>query len=224
MTGSKHSKGHKLFEPVNSVSIRHNLRQAFSDGFLTLISIVLGVALAVLAERLNQAQNFSSVRLWIHASTAFLNITGTFYFYYFFISLIAVRPSFFQVLVPFLLGSSVIYVAYRVGSDDFWIANVVCWLIAIICFSRTNNISYYDPKDTSSRAIRLLTRGEGIKNAIFFASMSTLTTIVILSSWIAEYVDRDILLFICNCTLYLVCVAWTEHNLRKLYDLISYQQ
>lgn len=100
----------KASEPSD---LAKGLRDNFASGYLTLISIVLGVALGLLAQNLfpNPKPPGFSTRAYPLSFLTFLIICGTFHYYYFWVSFIRIYPTFNQVLLPFLAGSGVIVLA-----------------------------------------------------------------------------------------------------------------
>lgn len=214
---------HHPFEPVTSTRIREQLRENFSQGFLTLISIVLGVALATLAQRLYEIRPLWSYVVAIQASTVFLSISGTFYYYNYFISVITLPPNFMQVMIPFFLGSGIIAVSYTVGHNDaFWVANAVLYLIAAVTFLNTlilNRRSLYEP---SAIAAYTLIRNEELKNVGCFIIMAagTAAFLFFAPSSIIDY--KDIILFLWDGAVYMLCVILTEIRfLRGIFKIVA---
>jgi hypothetical protein len=212
-----------LFEPVTSGRIGEELGRNFSQGLLTLVSIVLGVALAVLAQRLSDCRDHWTLDIGIHALTCFLAITGTFYFYNYFMSVFTLQPNFIQVLLPFLLGTSIIGTAYTVGDMSyFWKANGLLYLVAACTFLNTiiNNRNHL--YDVSASKAYILIRNEEIKNVTCFALMGFGTLLFLSANSGPLLSQSNILLFVWNGTIYVVCIILTETMfLRGIYGLVK---
>ncbi len=96
--------------------LKKQLRDNFATGYLTMVSIVLGVALTVLAEQALGKEGLFLKWDWglfLRALMMFLIICGTFHYYYFFVSFVKVMPLFTQTFLPFLLGGSLVVLALR---------------------------------------------------------------------------------------------------------------
>ncbi len=212
-----------LFEKITSSRIEEELRKNFSQGFLTLISIVLGVALAALAQRLFEIRESVGPSVGIHALTSFLTISGTFYYYNYFVSVITLRPNFIQVMLPFLLGSSIIGTAYTVGCNEyFWIANAILYAVAALTYFNTYLCNKTDLYASSAEAAYILIRNEEIKNVSCFFLMSAGTALFLLLSPESLLLYRDITLFAWNGAIYMICIALTElFFLKGIYGIVT---
>jgi hypothetical protein len=215
---------HHPFDPVTTDSIRSQFRENFSQGILTLISIVLGVSLGILTQSIHDMPNPWQVGILIRAFTTFLIISGTYYFYNYFVSVFTLPPSFFQVMLPFTLGMSIIAVNYAINDQkSFWIAVSVFCFTGAISFLNTmvaNHKSLYD--HTAIEAFQLI-RSEQKKNMLCFLLMSLVTGLFIWKTPapLSGYVDH--ILFAWNGSIYFLCVILTEHKfLRGIYKLVKH--
>ncbi len=132
-------------------ALRRQLRDNFATGYLTMVSIVLGVALAVVADQtfgkdgvfaLNPGEAFD---LSLRATLVFLIICGTFHYYYFFVSFVKVMPFFEQTFIPFLLGGALVVLAKMIadptGEKYFWAVAAVVWFIGALAFANSVRVA-----------------------------------------------------------------------------------
>jgi hypothetical protein len=211
------------FDPVTTDVIRTQFRENFSQGILTLISIVLGVSLAVLAQLIHDMHDPWRVEIFLRTFTAFLIISGTYYFYNYFVSVLALPPSFLQVMLPFSLGMSIIAVTYSIENQKlFWIAVTAFSFIGAMSFLNSlsaNKEALYD--QTAIEAFKLI-KTEQRKNVFCFLLMAITTGLFIWKTptRLAGYTDQ--ILFAWNGSIYVSCVILTErHFLRGIYKLVK---
>ena len=150
------------------------LEDNFAGGYLTLISIVLGVALTVLTDQLFDGGSdpswppFTDPIYW-RASMAFLMICGAFYYYYFFVSLVRMLPMFFEMFIPFPVGTGIVVMTHLVKHQQafWWLAGINFFLAAAAFFNSLaiNNEEFY------GNAVKKWFRVESFKNIAFFAAM-----------------------------------------------------
>jgi hypothetical protein len=218
--------------PTSKETIKQQFRQNISQGFLTLISIVLGVALAVEAQRLSelipQAPQLSEW-LWyvdtsIQALTAFLMISGTFYLYYNVFSSVPFPPNYYQVMLPFLVGISVVLVAYMIGRERlFWYSADVVYVIACVTFLNTLSVLGKNVYASDAKEIYNLVRSQQYSTLAVFSTMTLFTSGFLIFA--PQYFQRwnTVILFSGNAVIYLIGVWRTEVFLRRVYIELNKQ-
>ena len=166
MVGKKNTK-----IQVNKEVFRNNLQSNFSSGMLTLISILMGVILAVAVDQITK-YNDPDIVLFFHAIVTLLFISGTFYFYYYFVSVFFVPPRIMQVLVVFFLGMTELAAAQSIGSPRGFIGSMnLVLLAAVIAFLNTFYLLKRNMYSDNFQGAYELYRGETIKNIVCFTLM-----------------------------------------------------
>jgi hypothetical protein len=92
-------------------------------GYITIISILQGVAAAILADRAYQvvkAHNASQVLVWTQVVAVLLILTIVFHFYTATSVFTRWAPSFLDAFIPFCIGAVEIPPSYLVGSALWW--------------------------------------------------------------------------------------------------------
>ena len=107
---------------------------AWSQGVLTLISIILGAALAFAAEITSRELGKGGLLVELHAAGLFLVITGTFYYFYTFTSYFYIQPNLLWVMLPSAVGVGVLMLCFSIGDPSryFW-SNSVFLCLAGAC-------------------------------------------------------------------------------------------
>ncbi len=197
---------------------------------LTLISVLLGAAVAVAAQQIVESLKGSSLdwAFTIRIYVLFLSITTTFYFYYGFISFFYQRCSIFWITIPFLVGASNIAAAYVVGTTEFfWLAMTSVFAAGATSFVYTffecmlGRLEVTLADNTKHSDALVWFRNEGIKNAV----CTTVMGLVSFSLWGAPHSFPDAIgpefwFLVFNLPIYVFMIFWSEFLfLRRIYDL-----
>ena len=161
----------------------------WAQGVLTLVSIVLGVALSVAAQRIfeiyeapNKDITFDIV---LQAYALFFIANGTFYHCYTVTSFYHVVPSIFWVTIPIAVGIGVIMTAYALGNSErflvatfvFYAAGAACFLFALVEKARSRIGTPLFEIDLEREALSLF-RNEMLKNLFCFSAMAACTATI----------------------------------------------
>jgi len=121
------ARGEAIQPLTTEVLIRRSLEFS-SSGFITIISIIQGVALGLLAQ---QAFDKRTLLVAFQSATLLMVFVAVFYFYMTLSILLRWAPSFLDAFLPFAIGGLEIPPAFFLGSSAPWSA----WLAAFWLFT-----------------------------------------------------------------------------------------
>jgi hypothetical protein len=188
-----------------------------TQGLSTLLSIILGAALAVLLERLRHLPGEGVARFTRPVSVLFMIIGSYYYFFHpIFISasVLKVPVLIDQVALPFLLGGALIASCFYFGNQQMFLRSVTAFFVfGFVLFGATwlhvecgANVS--DPFAKQKVALKELMLEETGKNVWAFAAMAVISGA---SSWGAQYKNTfSLWLFILLASIFLISLAVTE--------------
>jgi transposase-like protein len=140
----KGQSGYEALAPLNNDILKQRISDLFPNGYLALIAIVQGVALAVLLEEVNQ-EVFTGQQSLLHRLTAASQAFGVFtaiviitHRYFLLTAVNRWRPSPIDTLLPYALGASEAAMALMIGNNaGWWLALSVLFLVAMASFTHT---------------------------------------------------------------------------------------
>ncbi len=110
-------------EPTSDV-VRQRLTGQFAPAYLTLVSIIQGVALSTLAARVEATYSGFRVADWLLTAATFLTILSLWHEYVMQVLAYIWLPTFFDSLVPFAFVATELFLAHLVSH------NMRAWLLA----------------------------------------------------------------------------------------------
>jgi len=137
----------KLKEPMNKLNegeFKSRMGESFPSIYLTIISIIQGVALGILANQIDKlffhpAQGTTLARAWFlivpYCIFSFSSILIVAYQYAWFIGLFKWSPTFWDIFFPFILGLSEIM-------PIFFLDNPAAWMLCTSIFSFTGILAW----------------------------------------------------------------------------------
>lgn|GEM_PF-6965517 len=165
----------------NRAHLSGSVESNWAQGLLTLISIILGAAVAVGAEKtftLSIGPGLSSLAI-IHAFTAFMFITGCYYHIFSIVSFFFILPSILWVMLPTAVGVGVIMMSYSIGNTKhFLLSAIICYIAGAILYffslleQKFGRIGLLARKDIDTARAHNAFRVETIKNTLCFLFMS----------------------------------------------------
>ena len=207
-----------------TVRIKENsFESSWAQGILTLVSVVLGSALAIAAQNLHSILNQPegiTLGVGIHAVGAFFVIVGTFYHCYTFTSFFHVLPSLLWVIIPTLIGLAGVMVCYSIGNfQHFLFSSIIFFITGILCFSlilferSQKRIGVFLSGPAIGEAFRVFSR-EMIKNIVCFILMGCASAIIYFTLYVKFYVlpfQPELILALVNAPIYGFMIWWTEY-------------
>ncbi|HTB22192.1 MAG TPA: hypothetical protein VK914_05760 [bacterium] len=213
--------GKVKFSPIDIESFRLGLKENFPNTFMTMISIIQGVALYFFVDHFRQ--NHVSWTLLLMSLISFVSIVSVFFYYSWFISVTYRLPDVREALIPFLIGfAESMSISYMGDMRNWWYWSSIFMYVATIAFCNTAlgiEITHYD----GFPGAHSLIEKEVNKNIFISTAMASLALLVhLLYSFgvIKEYqIDID------ACILYLVLTSflvYTSHRyLQNLFELTN---
>jgi hypothetical protein len=176
-------------------------RASWSQGIQTLISILIGAALAVSVGELQKTEPLDE-NLIVRLVSFVVYCVGFFWFYHKFYIFFYRRASFMSILLPSIVGSSLIATAYTINdSRRFW-----GWTVALIagssystaattfnCWRGKYMVIYGLPVSTlRTLSVTML------RSALFLAAMGIITGGLLWTSIPLNFLSLDLTLFVVN--------------------------
>ena len=199
---------------TQGTSPREIERASWSQGILTLISILIGTALAIAVSKTEQANLLdadNAMRL-----VAFMAYCATFFwFYHRFYVFVYRRASIFSILLPSIVGSALIATAYSVNDAArfaVWTFSLMAGgayslaITAIACWRGKYKVIDGLPSDQVLRSFFwAMTR-----SAFFLAVMAGATAALLWGPYLPDRVTMDAALFLVNGLVFVImsCLNW----------------
>ncbi len=117
----------KIYEPLDEEEFRKRIGESFLTVYLTLISIIQGVALVILATETFKYINGSEItqpwgRFLVYSIISFFTLIVLSYQYTWFVGIFRWSPRFWDILIPFFLG------IFEISPMFYFTKPVVWWL------------------------------------------------------------------------------------------------
>ena len=115
-------------------TLRAHLVEQFTPLYLTLLSIIQGVALAYLAERFTATAPHLTLSVWLQAAGLLLTIVFVWHQWAVVTLAHVWLPTFSDAAIPFLFGVTELAMAYTLGPDATpWLgATTLAWLMGVV--------------------------------------------------------------------------------------------
>lgn len=134
-----------VIEPLDKVVLRRRTVEVFPAGYLTVLSIIQGVALGITVTQAVSVQSLpgpvaEDVTVIMRATMTLLAIIIVSYEYVWFTVMMRWRQTFADSLIPFVLGTAEIVVALHIGrASAWWLSSAVLVGVGILAFSYTKS-------------------------------------------------------------------------------------
>jgi membrane-associated HD superfamily phosphohydrolase len=176
-------------------------RASWSQGIQTLISILIGAALAVSVGELQKTATLDE-NFIVRLASFVIYCVGFFWFYHKFYIFFYRRASFMSILLPSIVGSSLVATAYTINdSRSFW-----GWTVALIAGSSYSTAAttfncwrgkYMVIQGLPMSALKMLSVTM-LRSALFLALMGIITSALLWTSTPFNFVNLDLILFVAN--------------------------
>ena len=165
------------FKPIDGKHFRERIQDNFSSGYLTLISIIQGVAFGIWITNINDAfdlQTFHSYQV-IYPFLSFFGIIFIFYYYSWFVSIVYTLPNLRESVVPLVLAAAEVAPMYFFDQPQYWwLFTGIFFAAGSIAFLNTLLALRNDNYATDFRQAVSLARIETYSNIILSIIMSLL--------------------------------------------------
>ena len=129
------------FKPIDNEHIRNRIKDNFSSGYLTLISIIQGVAFSVWVTQLGAASEMGAVEnaaYYLRVAFSFLSIVFIVYYYSWFVSIVYTAPNLRESIVPLALGAAQVWpMFYFNESTEWWLRTSLFFLFGALGYANT---------------------------------------------------------------------------------------
>jgi hypothetical protein len=193
---------------THGTSPREIERGSWSQGVLTLISILIGTALAIAVsktEQLNAIDPDSAIRLLSFAAYC----ATFFWFYHRFYVFVYRRASIFSILLPSIVGSALMAAAYSVndpGRFALWTFILLAggsYSLAVTAFSAWRGKYKVIDGLPQDRVLRSFSAAM-FRSALFLAAMAGFTAGLLWGGWLPAATTLDAALFAGNGLLFVI--------------------
>ena len=140
-----------VYQPLDQEQFKSRMNESFPSVYLTLISIIQGVALGILAQNTfgyistESVSNIEVFRMIPYAILSFLTIVTVSFEYNWFVGIYRWSPKIWDTLIPLLLGMSQIGSLYFLRMPEvWWILNALFAIIGVVAFNNTENNQHRD--------------------------------------------------------------------------------
>lgn len=129
------------FIPIDNEHIRSRIKDNFSSGYLTLISIIQGVAFSVWVTQLGSTNEMAVVEdaaYYLRVAFSFLSIVFIVYYYSWFVSIVYTAPNLRESIVPLALGATQVWPMYYFNdSTEWWWRTSLFFLVGAFGYANT---------------------------------------------------------------------------------------
>ena len=211
------------------------LHATWGQGLLTLVSILLGAALAVAAQQIAEIIGHSGIAaisapMYVRIAVLFLAVSGTFYYYYNQATFVFYRVSIVWIMFPMLVGMGIIAAAYSIQHREAFLVSMV-WVYAAGALSfvwtmveharRANSSGLPTASAGTASEIGAELRFENVKNVVLFVAQGLVTTTLLLKPSLVP-IDVEWVFLAVNGALYIGMLVITErrylHSLYATFD------
>jgi hypothetical protein len=123
------------FEPIDCERFRSRIQDNFSSGYLTLISIIQGVAFGIWVANVSSSLDIQNIQLYrlIYPFLSFLGVIFVFYYYSWFVSVVYTPPNLRESSIPLILAAAEVAPMYFFNQPSYWwlLSGVFCFVCAI---------------------------------------------------------------------------------------------
>ncbi len=207
------------------------LHATWGQGLLTLVSILLGAALAVAAQQVAEIIGHSGIgaiaaTTYVRILVLFFAVSGTFYYYYNQATFVFYRVSIIWIMFPMVVGIGIIAAAYSIQHRQAFLISMV-WVYAAGALSfvwtmveharRARNTGLPTAGDTAAHEAGPELRFENVKNVVVFVAQGAVTAVLL---WKPKWfpVDPEWVFLAVNGALYVAMLTITERRyLHSLY-------
>ncbi|HEY1172760.1 MAG TPA: hypothetical protein VGH19_15440 [Verrucomicrobiae bacterium] len=204
--------------------LRSRLFEHSTPNYMTLISVIQGLALAVLLQKVFEGEHggMLQVKYWIFALISFISIIMVFFLYNWFWSVTWSPPDFRETVLPLVLGLTQTIPIYHLNQPSVWWASFALFLLVSI-FALKNTIRLIQrmtSSDCTGEIYELCVKEEqkNIKGCFIMGLVALLAAL--LSLWGSENVLRDWIfgLVVVSVT---GLMAWSgqNHFLNRIYAM-----
>ncbi len=133
--------GRKMnFRPIDQDIFRQRIQDNFSSGYLTLVSIIQGVALGIWITNVSDSFDIDSVEIFqlFYPVISLLSIVFIFYYYSWFVSIVYTPPDFRESAIPIILAVSQIAPMYYFSEPNYWwLFSGIFYFFSSVAFGNT---------------------------------------------------------------------------------------
>lgn len=153
------------FDKNTPASIGERIQSNFSSGYLTLISIIQGVAFGILVSGLKPIFEVGAWSGLVLPILSLISLSFMVFYYHWFVSILYSPPNIFETLIPIIVSIfEVIPFYYFNNHKIWWLTTGIFYLIAILAFCLTLiNISK-NSFEPDNKSIKRFCYGETIGN------------------------------------------------------------
>lgn len=183
-------------------------RSSWSQGIMTLISILIGTALAIAVSKTEQS-DLLDVDNAIRLISFTVYCASFFWFYHRFYVFVYRRASIFSILLPSIVGSSLIATAYSVGDSrrfaiwSFMLLAGGAYSLAVTAVASLRGKYKVIDGLPSDRVLRSFT-STMFRSALFFGVMSSIAAALLWHSHVPAWTTLDQALFVINGPIFVV--------------------
>lgn len=126
---------------LGATTISARASEGFSTAYTTLLSIVQGIALGLLAQQASTKLHADTVRgdahFWLACGAVLASVIVVSYMYNWFTVMLRWTPNVLDTVIPFALGLAEIALVYAIGQRQ-------AWLIALVVFETVGLLAFFN--------------------------------------------------------------------------------